>query len=76
MSNTPTPIVPNPLTDLMSPKVRKYLYAGLWLALVLWATWQAVHGDWSEFFASLASSFVPGLAASNTAPKRRGVRRP
>lgn len=74
MSTTPTPIVPNPLTDLIPARARKYVYALAALALVVYAAWQASGGDWRAFAASLAVALVPGLAASNTAPKRHGLR--
>jgi hypothetical protein len=69
--------MPNPLTDLIPPRYRKYVYAVAALVVIVWGAWQASGGDWGTFAGALAAAIFPGLlAASNTEPKRRGIRRP
>lgn len=55
----------NPLTDVLSPKLRKILYALAFLGLLVFSAFQAAAGDWTQFVGSLLTSLVPLLAASN-----------
>lgn len=55
----------NPLTDLLPPKARRYVYAGAAFASAVYGVWQAVDGDWHQFAASLLASVVSALAGSN-----------
>ena len=68
--------MPNPLTDIIPARYRKYVYAGAFLGGLAWTAIQAADGDWRQAVALLAGSLVPLLAASNTAapkPDERGV---
>lgn len=58
----------NPLTDVLPTKVRKYIYAIAFLALLVFTAWQAAAGDWDQFVGGLLATLVPLLAASNTPP--------
>lgn len=60
--------VTNPLTDVLPRKVRKYVYAIAFLALLVWTSIQAAAGDWNQAIGGLLTSLVPLLAASNTEP--------
>ena len=55
----------NPLTDVLPPTVRKYVYAVLFLLGLGLAAWKAAEGDWGEFLASLVLSLGSGMAGSN-----------
>lgn len=57
----------NPLVDVLSPVVRKYLYALLFLAALVFAAFTAADGDWVVFAGSVVTSLLGLLAASNTA---------
>lgn len=59
----------NPLTDVLPPTVRKYVYAVLFLVGLGLATWKAADGDWVEFAAALTTSLGFGMAGSNTNTK-------
>lgn len=61
----------NPLTDVIPAPARKYVYAALALAAIVFGAWQASEGDWTAFVGSLIVSLTGATAASNTAPKRR-----
>ena len=61
----------NPLTNVIPERARKYVYALATLAVIVYGAWQASEGDWGTFVAALFAALVPGLAASNTAPRRR-----
>lgn len=56
----------NPLTDVLPPTARKYVYAALFLAGLGLAAYKASEGDWVEFSATLLASLGFGTAASNT----------
>lgn len=56
----------NPLTDILSPRVRQILYAVLFVAAVLYAVWQAADGDWLVFIGSALTALLGLVAASNT----------
>lgn len=56
----------NPLTDLIPPQYRRYVYGLAVLAALIFSGWQAAEGDWTVFVAGLLATLVPALAASNT----------
>jgi len=56
----------NPLTDVLPSKFRKYLYALLFVAALVFAIYQASEGDWKLFVGSLLTSLLGLLATSNT----------
>lgn len=55
----------NALVDIIPPQGRKYLYALLAAALAVYAIWQAVDGDWTQFTVSFATALVNIIAAGN-----------
>ena len=55
----------NILTDILPPKVRKYVYAFLALAAIVLGVWQASDGDWLLFAANLLGALGFGTTASN-----------
>lgn len=55
----------NPLTDVLPPAVRKYVYALLALAALALAAYKASNGDWLEFAGLLLGSLGFGTAGSN-----------
>lgn len=59
----------NPLTDVLPAKLRKYAYAVLFVAALVYALYQAADGDWATFTGSLLTSLLGLLAASNVKPK-------
>lgn len=65
----------NPLTDILPPKYRKAFYAAIFLVGLVYTIWQATDGDWGAFAVALIAALGGGTAASNTLPKRRGLRR-
>lgn len=56
----------NPLTDVLPPHVRKYVYALLAIAALAIGAYQASGGDWLAFAALLLGSLGFSTAASNT----------
>lgn len=62
----------NPLTDVLPPKARKYVYAALTLASIGLSVYKASHGDWAEFSAGLLTALGFGTAASNVQPMGYG----
>ena len=56
----------NPLSDILPPKVRKYVYAILSLAALVWGVWQVSNGDVAQFIGGLTVALVNATAASNT----------
>lgn len=58
--------VVNPLQGVLSPVVRKYLYAILFVSALVFGIYQAADGDWELFAGSLITSFLGLLASSNT----------
>lgn len=56
----------NPLTDVLPAKVRKYVYALLFVLALVWAAWQAADGDWYEFAGGLVVALLGAMATSNT----------
>lgn len=68
MSN---PLASNPLTDILPPRVRLYVYAVLFLAFLGVSAWQASDGNWVNFVVALVTALGHGTAASNVkAPKK------
>jgi hypothetical protein len=61
--------IANPLTELIPAAARKYVYALLALASLVYGAYQAADGDWKQTLIALAPVLVGGLAASNTAVK-------
>lgn len=55
----------NPLVNVLSPGVRRILYAVLFVAALVFALFQAADGDWLEFTGSLLTSLLGLVAASN-----------
>ena len=55
----------NPLTDVLPPQVRKYLYAVAFVAAIVWGAYEASAGDWRDFTGALISALVAATAASN-----------
>jgi len=58
----------NPLTDVLPPKARQYVYAAVTLAAIGWGAWQVSGGDWQEFAGALIAALVTATAASNIHP--------
>lgn len=67
----------NPLTDVLPPKVRKIAYAVLFVAALVFAAFQAAHGDWTSFVGGLITSLFSAMAGGNVTPKQvaSGARR-
>lgn len=57
----------NPLTDVLPEKVRKYVYALLSLAALVFSAYQASDGDWVQLVGGLIAALTTATAASNTA---------
>jgi uncharacterized membrane-anchored protein YjiN (DUF445 family) len=55
----------NPLTDLLPPKVRAFLYALVAVAAFVYALWQAAAGDWALFVPAVVAALTGALAGSN-----------
>lgn len=56
----------NPLTDVLSPKARRVLYAVLFVLALGFSAWQAANGDWVAFTSGLVTALFGATAASNT----------
>ena len=56
----------NPLYDVLPAKVRKYVYAILALAAIVFAAYQASDGDWVQLVGGLIVALTGATAASNT----------
>ena len=54
------------LTDVLPPKVRKYVYAALAVAALALSAYKASDGDWLEFAGLLLGSLGFGTATANT----------
>ena len=54
------------LTDVIPAKHRKYVYAAVTLAALVWGAWEASQGDWQVFTGALIAALVTATAASNT----------
>lgn len=57
----------NPLLDVVPPKARKYVYAVVALAALVFGAWQVSQGDIQLFIGALVTALVTATAASNTA---------
>lgn len=55
----------NPLTDVIPGIARKYVYALLFLASLVWTIYQASDGDWRQFVGGLIVALTSATAASN-----------
>lgn len=58
----------NILTDVIPARFRKYVYAALTLAALVWGVLEASNGDWKQFVGGLIVALTSATAASNTAP--------
>lgn len=56
----------NPLTDVLPEHIRKYAYAILFVAALVFACYQASEGDWTLFVGGLITALFGATAASNT----------
>ena len=56
----------NVLTDVLPPHVRKYVYALVALAALVWGAYEASGGDWRRFVGGLIVALTSATAASNT----------
>lgn len=56
----------NPLTDVIPAAARKYVYAVLALAAIVWSCYQAADGDWVQLVGGLIVALTGATAASNT----------
>lgn len=54
--------------DVIPAKARKYVYAGLTLAAVVYGVWQASDGDWGEVVGATIVALINGMATANTRP--------
>lgn len=55
----------NPLTNVLTPRVRAVLYAALFVGALAFAAWQAADGDWLQFVGGLITALLGATAASN-----------
>ena len=62
----------NILTDVIPPQARKYVYALVALASLVWAAYEASGGDWTAFIGGLIVSLSSAMAGSNVAPGYTG----
>lgn len=60
----------NPLFDIIPAKGRKYVYALVGLAALVWGAWQAADGDWKVVVGSVVTALVAGLAHANVQPTK------
>jgi hypothetical protein len=56
----------NPLNDVLPARARQIAYAVLFVASLVFATYQAADGDWVEFASGLVTALFGATAASNT----------
>jgi len=56
----------NPLIDVIPAAARRYVYAAVALAALLFGAYQASDGDWAEFVGAVIATLVSATAASNT----------
>ena len=60
----------NPLNDVIPAQARKYVYAVIALAALIFTAYQASSGNWTEFVGGLIVALSHATAASNvTAPE-------
>lgn len=55
----------NPLTNILTPRIRGVLYAVFTVVALVLAAYQASEGDWFEFAVAVTSSLLTLTAASN-----------
>ena len=55
----------NPLTEVIPARARKYVYAALTLAAIVYGSYQVSGGDWKTFVGSLIVALTTATAASN-----------
>jgi hypothetical protein len=55
----------NPLTDVLSPAIRRYLYALLFVAGIVYTAVQASNGDWKQAVGAVVVALLGATAASN-----------
>jgi hypothetical protein len=58
----------NPLYEVLPAKARKYVYAALSLAALVFSVYQASGGDWVLLVGGLVTALTAATAASNTPP--------
>lgn len=58
----------NPLTNVLTPKIRAWLYAALFVASTLYGIWQGSNGDWQKAVAAAFPALLGLVAASNASP--------
>lgn len=58
----------NPLADVLPYQVRRFAYAILFVAALVFGLYQASEGDWALFVGSVLTSLVGLLAAGNSSP--------
>jgi hypothetical protein len=56
----------NPLYEVLPAKARKYVYAVLSLAALVFSVYQASGGDWVLLVGGLITALTAATAASNT----------
>lgn len=56
----------NPLQDVLPEQARKYLYAALFVASLVFAAFKAADGNWTTFAGALITALFGATAASNT----------
>lgn len=56
------------LVNVIPAKARKYVYAGLTLAAIVYGVWQASDGDWGEVIGAVIVALINGMATANTRP--------
>ena len=62
----------NLLTDVLPTNVRRYVYALVTLAAIVFGAWQASEGNTEVFIASLLAALTTGMATSNTGTTNPG----
>ena len=60
----------NPLTDALPANVRRYWYAVLFLASVVFAAYQASEGDWALFVGGLIVALGGAALPHGNTPRR------
>lgn len=56
----------NLLQDVIPASARKYVYAAVTLAALVWGVYEASDGDWKKFVGGLVVALTTATAASNT----------
>lgn len=63
----------NELLQLIPSKARKYVYASLALAALIYAAWSAAGGNWQVAIGSLVTTLLGALAHANVTPDKPKV---